>query len=372
MTQAIEQSVFTSDDSRYMARALQLARKGTFTTDPNPRVGCVVVKNETIVGEGWHERAGEPHAEIRALQAATKQTRDATVYLSMEPCCHHGRTPPCAPALIQAGVRRVVTAMMDPNPKVGGKGHALLREAGIEVVSGLLQTQAEAINPGFVSRMTRQRPYVRVKLAASLDGRTAMADGESKWITDEDARKDVQRWRARSSAVMTGIGTVLADDPSLAVRAFDIGRQPLRVVVDSQLRMPTSARMLQQVGGTLIVTAADAAKKVEALQRAGAEILHLPASGGVDLRALLQQLAAREVNECLVEAGPILCGSLMQAELIDEIVVYFAPHLMGSDSRPLFHLPGLKAMEDRVGLDIIDVRAVGTDWRIIAKISGQK
>jgi diaminohydroxyphosphoribosylaminopyrimidine deaminase/5-amino-6-(5-phosphoribosylamino)uracil reductase len=352
-----------------MARALQLAQRGLFTTDPNPRVGCVIVRDGQVVGEGWHVRAGEPHAEVHALAAAGQRARGATVYVSLEPCCHHGRTPPCSEALIKAGIARVVAAMPDPNPRVASQGIAALERAGIRVDIGLLQTEAERLNPGFIARMTRGRPYLRVKLAASLDGRTALANGESKWITGEAARADVQRLRARSSAVLTGIGTVLADDPSLTVRDLDIGRQPLRVVVDPQLRMRPAARMLSLPGTTLVVTGEERASAAATLRAAGAEVLCLPAiSEHMDLKRLLEQLAAREVNEVLVEAGATLCGELLRVGLVDELVLYLAPHLLGSSARGLFNLPGLASMADRMALDIQDVRAIGKDWRITAKL----
>jgi diaminohydroxyphosphoribosylaminopyrimidine deaminase/5-amino-6-(5-phosphoribosylamino)uracil reductase len=353
-----------------MARALMLARRGLYTTDPNPRVGCVLVKDGRVVGEGWHARAGHPHAEVLAIQAARKQSRGATAYVSLEPCCHHGRTPPCTQALISAGVASVVAAMPDPNPKVASQGVAELEQAGIEVRIGLLQEAAERLNPGFISRMTRGRPYVRVKLATSLDGRTALASGESKWITGDAARADVQRLRARSSAILTGIGTVLADNPSLNVRDFDIGRQPLRVVVDGHLSMRPDAQLLSLPGTTIIVTANDEPDYAESLRKAGAELLFMPApGGGIDLKALMQHLGANEVNELMVEAGATICGALLAAGLVDELVVYLAPHLLGSSARAMFNIPGLGSMEDRIKLEIRDVRAVGKDWRITARVT---
>lgn len=355
-------------DAGYMGRALMLARRGLYTTDPNPRVGCVVVRDGEIVGEGWHERAGEAHAEIHALRAAGKRARGATAYVTLEPCSHHGRTPPCADALIEAGVARVVAAMEDPNPEVAGTGLRRLREAGIETGVGVLEDEARALNPGFISRMQRQRPFVRVKLATSMDGRTAMASGESKWITGEAARRDVQRWRARSSAIMTGVGTVVADDPSLNVRAFDIGRQPLRVVIDANLSMPADAHMLSLEGGTLVVTASDDADRSEELVNAGAEVLCLSSGvNTVDLDRLLHHLALRGINEILVEAGATTCGGLLRAGLVDELVLYMAPHIMGHEARGMFYLPGLNEMAQRQRLVIEDVRAVGEDWRIIAR-----
>jgi diaminohydroxyphosphoribosylaminopyrimidine deaminase/5-amino-6-(5-phosphoribosylamino)uracil reductase len=362
-------SVFTPDDARHMARALQLARRGLYTTDPNPRVGCVLTRNGEVVGEGWHERAGGPHAEVAALNAAGARSRGATAYVSLEPCCHHGRTPPCTQALVAAGVARVVAAMPDPNPQVASQGIAELQRAGIRVDIGLMQAEAERLNPGFVSRMSRGRPYVRLKLAVSLDGRTALASGESKWITGDAARADVQRLRARSSAILTGVGTVLADDPSLTVRDFDIGRQPLRVVVDGHLSMRPEARLLQLPGKTLVVTAADDDEYAEPLLAAGAEVMVLPAGPDtVDLPALLRDLGQREINELLVEAGATVCGALLKTGLVDELVLYLAPHLLGSGARGMFNLPGLETMRDRTALRIQDVRAVGQDWRIIALV----
>ena len=351
-----------------MARALELARRGLYTTDPNPRVGCVIVQHEKVVGEGFHERAGQPHAEINALRAAGDRARGATVYSTLEPCCHHGKTPPCTQALIAAGVARVVVAMQDPNPRVAGQGFAELKQTGIEFVSGLMQSEAEALNPGFIRRMQHGRPFVRVKLAASLDGRTAMANGESKWITGEPARTDVQHWRARSSAILTGIGTVLADDPSLNVRAFDIGRQPLRVVLDSQLRMSPKAKMLALPGATLVVTASPDAARAAALRKAGAEVQVLGDKGRVDLSALMKMLAAREVNEVLVEAGATLSGALLEAGLVDELVLYQAPCLLGDAGRGLFRLANLTQITARPTLEIKDMRAIGQDWRLVARI----
>ena len=357
-------------DARFMARALQLARRGLYTTDPNPRVGCVIVKDGKIVGEGWHERAGEPHAEINALnQAGKMNTHSAGVYLTLEPCCHQGRTPPCTQALIKAGVRRVVVAMRDPNPLVAGKGLKEIESHGIQTEVGLMEAEAAALNPGFISRMKRGRPFVRVKLAASLDGRTGMANGDSKWITGEAARADVQKWRARSSAILTGVGTVLSDDPMLNVRDFKTGRQPLRVVLDSRLRMSPRARMLRNEGKTLVVTASADMVMTESLKKAGAEVARISTpEKTVDLAALLKHLAWLEVNEVLVEAGATLCGALLRAGLVDELVLYYAPHVMGSAERGMFTLPPLLRMSDRINVEITDTRAVGKDWRVIATV----
>lgn len=377
---------FSAADARHMARALQLARRGLYTTDPNPRVGCVVVNGGAVVGEGWHVRAGEPHAEVIALREAGSRACGADLYVTLEPCCHHGRTPPCTESVIGAGVRRVIAAMNDPNPLVAGKGAAALQAAGIETSIGLMQASAESLNPGFISRMRRGRPWVRIKSAASFDGRTALSNGASRWITGEPARKDVQRWRARSSAILTGIGTVLADDPSLNVRLVGIDdvhgrtsvaedrmseatRAPLRVVVDSRLRMPATARMLRLPGRTLIATAATDSANESALLDAKVELIRLPdGEGRVDLAALLRHLAADGVNEVLVEAGAGLCGALLRAQLVDEIIAYVAPHVMGDQARGLFQMPALAAMADRIALDINDVRAVGGDWRVQATV----
>ena len=359
--------MFTSDDHRYMAHALQLAERGLYSTDPNPRVGCVLVRDGDVVGEGWHERAGEPHAEVHALRAAGARARGATAYVTLEPCCHHGRTPPCSEALIAAGVARVVVAMQDPNPRVAGGGLKHLQAAGIQTASGLLASEAEMLNPGFAMRMRRGRPYVRCKLAMSLDGRTAMASGESQWITGAAARTDVQRLRARSSAIVTGVGTVLTDDPSLTVRLPEATRQPLRVVLDHALRTPSSARLLHEPGTTLVVGTSEAEAPREALLAVGAEIVLLNAAAGrMALADVLEVLAAREINEVLVEAGATLAGAFVQARLVDELIIYMAPTLLGDAARGLLHLPGLERMEQKIALDIRDIRKVGADWRITA------
>jgi diaminohydroxyphosphoribosylaminopyrimidine deaminase/5-amino-6-(5-phosphoribosylamino)uracil reductase len=361
-----------TEDNVWMARAIALARRGLYTTDPNPRVGCVIVSGGEVVGEGYHRRAGEPHAEIHALQAAGERARGATAYVSLEPCCHHGRTPPCADALIEAGLARVVIGAQDPNPRVAGEGIAGLRAAGIEVTGGVLETQARALNPGFNRRMLEGRPWVRVKLAMSLDGRTAMADGESRWITGEAARRDVQYLRARASAILTGSQTVLADDPLLDVRldAAELGidrpvRQPLRVVLDSALRVDPRRRLFNGGGPVLILTANEDRGARRALEAAGAEVAQLPASEGrVALEPALRLLAEREVNELQVEAGPTLCGALLEAGLVDELVIYMAPHLLGDRARGLATLAGVEHMAQRMALRIDDIRAVGDDWRI--------
>lgn len=358
---------FSADDHRHMAHALRLAAHGLYTTDPNPRVGCVLVRGGRVVGEGWHQRAGDAHAEVLALRQAGAQARGATAYVSLEPCCHHGRTPPCVEALIEAGIARVVAAMRDPNPAVAGGGLQRLEAAGILTAAGLLSEQAEALNPGFVQRMRTGRPFVRSKLAASLDGRTAMASGESRWITGEAARRDVQHLRARSSAILTGVGTVLADDPRLNVRLAEAGPQPLRVILDSGLRTPPQAQLLREPGRTLILGCAPEPTRRAALEAAGAEVLDLPAlDGRLDLGAVLDLLGQRAVNELLVEAGPTLNGALMQAGQVDELVLYLAPVLMGDAARALFSLPGLERMADRLALTVRDVRPVGADLRVTA------
>jgi len=367
---------FSAADHHFMARALRLAERGLYTTDPNPRVGCVLVRDGQLVGEGWHRKAGEPHAERNALAMSGDAARGATAYVTLEPCSHHGRTPPCAQGLIDAGVARVVAAMTDPNPLVAGEGLALLGAAGIETRAGLLQTDAEALNPGYLRRMRHGRPFVRCKLAMSLDGRTAMASGESQWISGEDSRRDVQLLRARSSAILTGIGTVLADDPSMTVRlpvdellgveSDDYLRQPLRIVLDTRLRMPPRVKMLNQPGQTLIVCGEGASAETEAeLRAAGADTLRLPQLGGrIDLSALLHALAARGVNELMIESGATLAGSALQAGLVDELIVYAAPNLMGDAARGLVRLPGLERLDERIDLEFADVRRVGRDLRL--------
>jgi len=348
-----------------MARALTLARRGLYSADPNPRVGCVLLQNGDIVGEGWHERAGEAHAEVIALEAAGWRARGATVYVTLEPCCHYGRTPPCTKALLQAGVARVVAAMRDPNPQVAGQGLAILREAGVTVDCGLLEAEARALNPGFIQRMTTGRPWLRVKLAMSLDGRTALASGESQWLTGAAARQDVQRLRARSSAILTGIGTVLADDPALNVRLPETIRQPLRVILDSRLRTPPTAQTLQLPGSALIVSAVADPDRQAPLRAAGADIAVVPNAGsGLDLTAIMAELARRECNEVQVECGPTLAGALLQAGLMDELVIYMAPLLLGDQARGLFQLPELTRMEERRELELVETRAVGKDWRL--------
>lgn len=356
------------DDYSHMRRAIRLARNGLYGTHPNPRVGCVLVKGGRIIGEGWHDYAGGPHAETNALQAAGEDAIDADCYVTLEPCSHAGRTPPCAEALIVAKIKRVVAAMQDPNPAVAGRGLDELRRNGIAVEIGLLESQAMDLNPGFIKRMHEQLPYVRCKLAMSLDGRTAMADGESKWISGEQARKDAQRLRAQSSAIMTGAGTVLADDPRLTVRDLNTGgRHPLRIVIDPELKFPASARMLKEDGRTLVFTTLDNSVSKSKLVQAGAEIVVF--SDGDFLRSVLSYLAeSEEVNEILLESGSTLAGSMLIQGLLDELIIYQAPLLMGDGARGLFHLPELKTMADTIKLELIETRQVGKDMRIKLKV----
>lgn len=376
-------TAFSSGDHQHMGRAIVLARRGLYTTDPNPRVGCVLVRDAEVVGEGWHERAGEGHAEVNALREAGDRARGATAYVTLEPCSHHGRTPPCADALVAAGVSRVIAAMVDPNPAVAGRGLARLEQAGIAVSSGLMESQARELNPGFIKRMETGMPFVRVKLAMSADGRTAMASGESQWITGPAARADVQRLRARSSAIITGVDTVLYDNAALTVRASDLGlpesqakqvalRQPLRVVLDSGLRLSSSASILSQPGQTRVVTLNTDAGKSAALtlNRDGVQVCLAQgdSEGRIDLEPLLKGLAANDqCNEVLVECGATLAGSFVSQGLVDELVVYMAPKLLGSSARPLLDLP-LNTMAEQVALELTEVRHLGNDlalhWRL--------
>ena len=345
-----------------MGRALTLAARGLYTTTPNPRVGCVAVRDGEVVAEGWHRRAGEPHAEALAIAEAGERMRGATVYVTLEPCSHFGRTPPCADALIAAGVARVIAAMEDPNPRVAGTGLQRLREAGIDVRCGLLAGEAADLNIGFVSRMTRARPWLRMKIAASLDGRTALPSGSSQWITGEAARADGHAWRARACAILTGIGTVRDDDPHLTVRAIDTPRQPLRVLVDSRLEVGLHARMLR--GGALIAAAVDNPAKEAELRDRGCEVLRLPdAQGKVDLGALLAELARRGINELHVEAGYRLNGSLMRAMLVDELLVYMAPKVVG-DGAGMFDVGALASLDDAPRWSILDIDRIGDDLRL--------
>ena len=360
--------MLSAEDSVWMAQALQLAERGLYTTTPNPRVGCVVVKDGDQLGEGWHERAGEAHAEVHALREAGTAAKGATAYVTLEPCSHHGRTPPCADALITAGIARVVVAMQDPNPQVSGQGIARLRAAGIEVECGLMEASARTLNAGFVSRMSRGLPLVRSKIAMSLDGRTALSNGVSQWITGAAARRDGHHWRARSCAVLTGMGTVLVDDALLSVREVPTTRQPLRVVLDSGLKMPLTARILQG-GNVLIYTTTRDTQKIAALEKVGAKVeVMVAANGQVDLLACLKDLAVRGCNEVLVEAGSTLNGALLQAALVDELVLYMAPQLLGDMARGMAQLAELTSLDQRVELKWLDVRQIGQDLRILASV----
>src|SRR5690606_2677443 len=359
----------------YMMLALQLAEQGLYTTHPNPRVGCVVVRDGEIVGRGWHRRAGEPHAEVHALREAGDRAQGATLYVTLEPCSHFGRTPPCADAVVQAGVARVVVAMQDPNPLVAGQGIERLRQAGIEVIVGVAEAEARKLNIGFVSRMERGHPWVRCKLAMSLDGRTAMASGESVWITGSAARRDVQRLRARSSAIITGVGTVEHDNPSLTVREAELDlanaaevaqRQPLRVVLDRRLRVDPAAKLLDLPGNTLLVCGAEGRSRRAAVERDRVQVMELPARDGqLDLDQLLAELAKLECNEVMIEAGATLSGAFMRAGLVDELWIYMAPKLMGSSARPLLDMPEIGKMAEALNLKLQDVSPIGQDLRLI-------
>lgn len=358
-------NALAKDDAAFMARALELARLGLYTTDPNPRVGCVLVKDGQVIGEGWHVQAGQGHAEVQALKTVA-DARGATAYVTLEPCSHHGRTPPCCDALIHAGIRRVVAAMQDPNPLVSGRGLARLQAAGCEVTVGVLEADARQLNRGFIKRMTGHGPLVRSKLAMSLDGRTACASGESKWITSAAARADVQRLRAASSAILTGVNTVLADDPALTARVDVPVTLPIRVVLDSRLQTPPTAQLATLPGRSLILTCSDDAAQQQVLQAAGFEVHRLPdQQGRLALPAVMDFLAAQQVNEVLVEAGAILNGALLAENLLDEMIVYMAPSILGDQGRGLFHLPDLLTMADKKTLKLVDVRQVGGDLRLV-------
>ncbi|KTS71521.1 bifunctional diaminohydroxyphosphoribosylaminopyrimidine deaminase/5-amino-6-(5-phosphoribosylamino)uracil reductase RibD [Pantoea stewartii] len=360
-------------DERYMARALELARRGRFTTMPNPNVGCVIVRDGDIVGEGWHQRAGEPHAEVHALRMAGARARGATAYVTLEPCSHHGRTPPCCDALIEAGVKRVVAAMQDPNPQVAGRGLHRLQQAGIEVSHGLMMQEAEALNRGFLKRMRTGFPWIQLKLGASLDGRTAMASGESQWITSPAARRDVQRLRAQSAAILSSSATVLADDPSLTVRWAELDsdsqrlidaqtlRQPVRVIVDSQNRVTPQHKLIEQLGETWLM------RQQADTQRWPDSVTQIPVplrDSQLDLVALMMVLGQRQINSVWVEAGATLAGALLQAGLVDELIVYMAPKLLGNDARGLCQLTGLTQLADAPVFAFSDVRQVGSDLRL--------
>lgn len=355
---------FNAQDSYFMARAIHLARQGWYTTKPNPRVGCVIVRNNQIIAEGWHVRAGEAHAEVNALKQAAS-AEGATVYVTLEPCSHFGKTPPCCEALIEAKVSKVIVAMSDSNPLVSGGGLQRLKESGIEVQSGLMEAEAKQLNPGFIKRMTLGLPRVRSKLAMTLDGRTALSSGISKWITSDAARQDVQRLRAESCAILSGIETVLVDNPMMTARVDFEHQTPLRVILDSQLRMPLNAKMRQFPGRILILTVLHDEAKIAALTQAGFEVFVLPScSGRLDLQEVLRFLGQQQCNEVLVEAGPILNGALLQQGLVDEAIIYAAPKLMGSHARGLFSLPDFEVMQDLPVFSWQDFRMIGSDLRL--------
>jgi diaminohydroxyphosphoribosylaminopyrimidine deaminase/5-amino-6-(5-phosphoribosylamino)uracil reductase len=365
-------SGFSSAEYGFMAEAIRLAGNGTYTCHPNPRVGCVLVRDGRVIGRGWHRKAGDAHAEINAINDCEADTRGATAFVTLEPCSHQGKTPPCADALVAAGIGEVIAAGNDPNPKVAGKGFGALQKAGIKVRTGLMQGAAEKLNEGFFSRVVRGRPFVRLKIACSLDGRTAMSGGESQWISAAGARADVQKLRAASGAVLTGIATVLADNPSLTVRDERIdndGLQPLRAILDSQLRIPPGANVLGRNGNAVIFCICD--DRPTELRDAGAHIEVMPAKDGrVDLHTVLRNLGERRINDLLVEAGPTLSGSFLTAGLVDELVIYQAPHIMGSNTRGMFTTPGWSELSQRMSMTILDTRQVGPDFRIIARPVG--
>lgn len=361
--------MFTAADRGFMRQALALAERGLYTTTPNPRVGCIIVRDGAVVASGWHEKAGLPHAEVLALEAAGERSRGATLYVNLEPCSHHGRTPPCVDAIIPAGIKRVVAAMQDPNPKVAGAGFAKLRTAGIEVEHGLMEDEARELNIGFVARMSRGRPWVRMKIAASLDGRTALANGKSQWITGEAARADGHRWRARACAILSGHGTVRDDDPQLNVRGVDTPRQPLKIVVDSRFETPLSARLLKD-GKTLVAGAVNEAKRIATLKAAGADTVIIPNDRGkVELFKLMEELARRELNEIHVEGGTKLNGSLLQAGVVDELLVYLAPSIIGDSGRGMFDLPELTELSQAKTVTIREVERVGAELRVLARLT---
>ena len=366
----------SATDHKFMSRALHLARKGLYTTMPNPRVGCVLVRDGVIVGEGFHKRPGDPHAEIHALHEAGSKAEGATVYVTLEPCSHYGRTPSCAIALIHAKVARVVAAMKDSNPMVSGRGITMLQDKGITITHGIYENEARALNPGFIKKMESGKPYLRLKMAMSLDGRTGMASGESQWITGSAARSDVQKLRARSCAIISGIGSIIQDNSSLTVRPKELGlpdtaimcqRQPLRVVLDAFLKTPVNARVISGPGNILIASSVEAdAHKKEKLEQAGAEVLILDSEHGeISLDQLLKHLAQRDCQEVLLEAGAILAGSAVQQKLVDELIIFMAPVLMGSDAKPLLQMP-FQHMSEKLNLNIQDIQAIGSDWKITA------
>jgi len=361
--------MFSAEDRAFMSRALALTERGRDTATPNPSVGCVIVKDGRIVGEGWHERAGEAHAEVRALEAARADAAGGTAYLTLEPCSHHGRTPPCADALVAARVARVVAAVEDPNPQVKGRGLARLREAGIRTEVGLMAQEAEEAHRGFLTRMRTGRPWMRIKAAASLDGRIALANGASRWITGEAARRDVHALRARSCAMLTGIGTVRTDDPELTVRHVPCARQPRRVVIDHHLDLPLEAKILAGEPPLILAVSDDPARRA-ALEARGAEVVRVPGEGRkADLAAVARLLGERGFNEVTVETGGKLMGSLVRAKVVDELVLYVAPMILGDAAQGLFALGELVSLDEAPRLRIVDVRELAGDWRITARFA---
>lgn len=364
--------MFSATDHAFMARAIALTERGRETATPNPNVACVIVKDGRTIGEGWHAKAGEPHAEVHALAAATESPEGGTVYVTLEPCAHHGRTPPCADKLIAARVARVVAAIQDPFPEVNGSGAARLRDAGVRVDIGLMEAQAREVHRGFLSRVTRGRPWITIKAAASLDGRIALANGESRWITSEAARRDVHAMRARACAVLTGIGTVLRDDPELTVRHVPCSRQPRKILIDSRLDVSPQAKILEGEPPIIFTVSPDAGKRA-LLEAAGAEVVAAPLDpakpGKTDLAAIARELARRGFNEVMVETGSKLNGSLLAAGVVDEIVLYLAPKFLGDAAQGLFSLPEFTSLDQALQPRIIDVRSVGVDIRITARLT---
>jgi diaminohydroxyphosphoribosylaminopyrimidine deaminase/5-amino-6-(5-phosphoribosylamino)uracil reductase len=363
---------FTSDDKHFMARALELAERGRYSSKPNPSVGCVIVLAGQIVGEGWHEKAGEPHAEVNALRQAGVSANNATAYVTLEPCSHYGRTPPCADALIKASITRVVVAMQDPNPLVAGKGLAKLRDAGMTVETGLLKAQAEELNKDYCHKMKHGKPHIISKVAMSLDGKTAMASGESKWITGPLARQDVHLLRAQSDALLTGVGTILADDPQLTARdGLDESQvsQPRIIVVDSKLQTPLDAAILSGEVNTTILTCSTDSNRAKALRKAGCRVDVLPADkkGHVDLREVQKWLSAQAINSVLIEAGAVLNGACINTGMIDELIVYIAPSVLGSGARAAFAMPDLTHLADRIQLNLMSMDTIGGDIKLSYK-----
>ncbi|MEM7281734.1 MAG: bifunctional diaminohydroxyphosphoribosylaminopyrimidine deaminase/5-amino-6-(5-phosphoribosylamino)uracil reductase RibD [Pseudomonadota bacterium] len=357
--------MFSKQDHSFMARALELGRLGCATSQPNPSVGCVLAKDGKIVGEGWHERAGEGHAEANALRSAGGAAKDATAYVTLEPCSHQGRTPPCSDALVEAGLKRVVFSVEDPSPKVSGDGAKRLIDAGIEVQSGLMEVEARELHRGFISRFERNRPWFLTKVAASLDGKTALANGVSQWITSAPARTYVHRLRSRSCAVLTGIDTVLLDDASLTVRHVDVTRQPSRVVLDTHLRLPLTAKMLGEPAPVLVFHSSDDVDKIAKLEELGSTLIKVAKSGNhLDIREVAKTLCHFEINDVMVEAGATLNAALLQNKLIDEFVFFMAPSLLGGSGRNMFALPEFESLSSRVNLNIDRVRQVGPDLLI--------